>query len=330
MNQTTSRVFCVEGVQLAADADAAYFDLGADLRTLERYIEEHEARLCIIDPMSAYLPDKNSHNNADIRSVLGPLAGLAERQRCAVVAVTHLNKATSMRAMYRAIGSIGFVAQARMAWVVCRDPKIEVLRLLLPLKSNLAKQAPGMAFAIMASDIPEVGRVAWSDGPVDRDVDEVLGGGSGRGHCKRDEAKAWLRDYLSDGPVAQRDIEAAAKDEGFSLGTLRRAKKDLGLSSPRQGYGKSGNFLWALPSGGSTDAHTCATAKCAPMDDGPENADSVIHAQRLEDAHLCADDSADRTEILVLKDRLSRTDDPEQRAMIQTEIDDIRDALARG
>ena len=48
----------------------------------------------VIDPITAYLGGTDSHKNADVRAVLAPLAELASRNRAAIVAVHHLNKAT--------------------------------------------------------------------------------------------------------------------------------------------------------------------------------------------------------------------------------------------
>jgi hypothetical protein len=51
-----------------------------------------DCRLVVIDPISAYCRKADSHKNADIRGLLGPLAELAQRAHVAVFAVTHLNK----------------------------------------------------------------------------------------------------------------------------------------------------------------------------------------------------------------------------------------------
>lgn len=44
-----------------------------------------------------------------------------------------------------------------------------------------------------------------------------------------DEAKDFLRDLLSDGPMPATDVHAERKSAGIALGTVRRAKKDLGI-----------------------------------------------------------------------------------------------------
>ena len=241
-----ARIHCVQGVEHSSNGEIAHLDLSEDLRSLERYIQEQQARLCIIDPISAYLCDRNSHNNSDIRGVLGPLASLAERQACAVIAVTHLNKCTAMAAMYRSIGSVAFVAQARMVWAVCRDPHDPDLRLLLPLKSNLTKDAPSLAFRLVDSDTPEIAMVAWSEGPADVDVNDVLGSSEVKNRKQCDEAVDWLQTRLSDGPVDVAELKEAARTCGVAWRTLERAKKTLRVESFRTDFGSAGNHRWRL------------------------------------------------------------------------------------
>jgi RecA-family ATPase len=68
--------------------------------------------LVIIDPISAYLGDTDSHNNTDVRARLSPLAELAERYRVAIVCISHTNKSAGSSAIYRTSGSTAFVAAA--------------------------------------------------------------------------------------------------------------------------------------------------------------------------------------------------------------------------
>ena len=62
----------------------------------------------------AYIAGTDSHNAAEVRQVLSPIATMAENTGAAVVCVHHLNKADgSVNALYRASGSLDFVAAAR-------------------------------------------------------------------------------------------------------------------------------------------------------------------------------------------------------------------------
>ncbi len=132
-------------------------DLTTDLGHIECAIDAAgDCRLVVIDPVSAFLGGTDSHKNAEVRSVLARLSDLAEQKRVAVVAVTHLRKGEGA-AIYRAMGSLAFVAAARAAWAVVKDQDDPQKRLLLPMKNNLAPDVDGLAYRIEASD--------WGDSP---------------------------------------------------------------------------------------------------------------------------------------------------------------------
>ncbi len=86
----------VHGVGEAEDRKIRMFGLHQDLEVLEKALEMlQNCKLVIIDPISAYMGDTDSHKNSDVRSILGPLSDLATKYGVAVVAVSHLNKNAS-------------------------------------------------------------------------------------------------------------------------------------------------------------------------------------------------------------------------------------------
>jgi hypothetical protein len=108
-----SRIISLDG-RLDVDSETGaqrqlWLDLARDIPTIEAAIHSvPDCRLAIIDPVSAYLGRTDSHNNSEIRAVLGPLAELAARSKTAVVCVSHLNKAGNQAAVYRITGSLAF------------------------------------------------------------------------------------------------------------------------------------------------------------------------------------------------------------------------------
>jgi putative DNA primase/helicase len=66
------------------------------------------------------------------------------------------------------------------------------------------------------------------------------------GHTAKREARDFLRERLEGGPVNSDNIIEEAKQEGIAEKTLRRAKKELGVKSRRQG-GTEGAWFWELP-----------------------------------------------------------------------------------
>lgn len=243
-----SRIFFVDGVQRAVDAEQGYFNLDVDMRSLEDCIVQTEARLCVVDPVSAYLGGRDGHSNADIRGLLAPLAGLAARHRCAVLAVTHMNKSAAGMALYRAMGSLAFIAAARIAWLVAKDVDNEQRRLLLPLKSNLIEDPAGRAFQIID------GAVHWFADRVELDADSVLAC-TGQDRTERTAAADWLLELLALGPMPVNDIRRAAEADCHAWRTVERAKTCLGIRSRRDGFGKGARYSWFLPEAADNGNH---------------------------------------------------------------------------
>jgi RecA-family ATPase len=101
------------------------FSLAADLPVLEATITAVQAVLVVIDPLSAYLGKTDSFKDAEVRGLLTPLAALAEKTGVAILAIMHLTKNPAQRAIYRAPGTIGFAAAARVMLAVAapRQPR---------------------------------------------------------------------------------------------------------------------------------------------------------------------------------------------------------------
>ena len=118
-----SAVYLISAVRQGGGKGRRTFNLQADLALLEAAIGQiGNVRLVIIDPVSSYLGKLDSHKNADVRGALEPLGDMASRLRVAVVSITHFSKGAGQSAVNSFIGSIAFVAAARAAFIVTRDP----------------------------------------------------------------------------------------------------------------------------------------------------------------------------------------------------------------
>lgn len=221
-------------------------DLNGDMRALEQRVERlGDVKLLVIDPLTAFLGNTDSHKNADVRAVLAPLGALAEKYSVAVLAVTHLNKGQS-DAIYRVLGSVGFVAAARTVWFVVRDKQQPTRRLMLQGKNNLG-DASGVAFRVESAPGPQgtsVPGVAWESDPVTVGLDEALAPVEGGSQTELERAREFLRSELAAGPMPANQVQAGARANAISEKTLNRAKKDLGVVARKGAF--AGGWNWAL------------------------------------------------------------------------------------
>lgn len=252
-----SRVFILDAVVESYRADGAEvaraFNLKHDLDRLGALLTEiGDVALVVIDPVTAYLGDSDSHVNAEVRALLAPLSDLAVKHGTAVVCVTHLNKGGGSDALMRVTGSMAFVAAARSAWLVAKDPEVESRRLFLPLKNNIGNDETGLAFAVESAEVKsaagliETSRVLWEPHSVTMTANEAMAPqGDPEERSAVDDAKQFLSGLLADGPVPFSQVKADADGAGHSWATIRRAQKALGIESSKVGM-KMG-WEWALP-----------------------------------------------------------------------------------
>ena len=198
-----------------------------------------------LDPVSAYLDGTKSHENAEVRGVLAPLAKLASDHGIAVVVIQHLNKNSGDNAMYRSMGSIGFVAAARAAYIVTKDKDNQDRRLVMPVKNNLAKDTTGLAYSVVESG-NGAPMLVWEPDPVLITADEALGrSDSNEEKTKIEWAKQVLGVVLAKGPVSAAEINREAKQAGISMSTLNRAKDKLDIKPKKTDF--KGGWVWSLP-----------------------------------------------------------------------------------
>ena len=221
------------------------FSLERDIAVLEEAIARNpDTRCVIIDPVSAYMGEKvNTHRDSDVRRVLEPLSRLAARRRVSIVAVMHMRKGGSDKAVYRAMGSLAFVAAARMAWLVTRDAEDKELRLLLPVKCNLCETPEGLAFRI-----EEPGVLQWQAYTPTITADEAVEEQKPKRTSKRTLAVQWMREALKNGPVESDTLKAEAQRLGICWRTLCRGLDDVGneIQPFKVVDGESTRYYWRL------------------------------------------------------------------------------------
>jgi hypothetical protein len=216
-----------------------------DVASLEKaLVSINDCRLIIIDPIGSFLgADADAHRDNEVRAVLAPLAMLAERYKVAVLIIAHIRKASGGHADDLVLGSRAFTGLARAVWHVTRDPDNKHRRLMLPGKSNIAKESTGLAFTI-----EDPGCVCWEPAPVDQNADEALAlsqGTTGPEPEARKAAAEWLIELLAFGPIASADVQQAARDARLGWRAVRRAAESLGIKARKAEFG--GPWQWHLP-----------------------------------------------------------------------------------
>jgi len=222
----------------------------ADLDVIEKAIVEHRPALVIVDPIIAYVAGRDTHKANEVRSLLAPLDALAEKHKTAVLAIRHLNKGTG-KASYRGQGSIDFLAACRCAFLAGEDPDNPGQKVLCHIKANLGPKTPSLTYTI------DGGCFLWGQEST-LTAEQILAVPVDAGErTKLDEAKGFLQDILSSGPVASSEVEEEAKGAGIAPATLKRAKTVLAVRAKKASFG--GGWIWTLPdrSGSSNpeDAH---------------------------------------------------------------------------
>lgn len=287
------------------ERERRFFSLKLDLPVLERAIESiDDCKLVVIDPISAFTGGTDTHNNADVRGLLAPLAELAQRYGAAIVGVTHLNKGAG-QAMYRIMGSLAFTAAARSVLAVAKDQDDPLRRLVMPVKNNLGNDLTGLAYKIGTDAANGAPVVQWEPDAITESIDEVLEQDSGYGVTASllDDAKDWLGDALSEGARETTELQKKAKMAGHAWATVKRAKTALKVKPFKKGF--SGVWAWRLP-----DAKGAESPKMLkePQDAHPKSMSTFDDFEHLREheAEYRSMPQEDRTESVVLPLKLNK------------------------
>lgn len=292
-NADLSRIFILDAVREISEKGEQQergFNLSKDIPRLGELLEKlNDVALVVIDPISAYLGDTDSHKNADVRALLTPLTKLAEQYSVAVVCVSHLNKGgASSEALMRVTGSLAFVAASRAAFVIAKDPQNMRRRVFLPAKNNIGNDQSGLAFSIesvlLQGDIT-TSHIRWEAKAVtDMTADQALAPDLPGENTGQDVAVEWLRDLLENGPISAKEVKNHADQAGLAWATVRRAKTQLNIKPAKTRF--DGGWEWALPK-----VSTTPTPESLSTLGGNEHLREITERNTVfEDDHLTKND----------------------------------------
>ena len=241
-----SRVVVLDAV-VEASGRERLLQLATDLPKLEKLIDEVKPELVIINPLSAYFGTVlDSYRDTDVRAVLAPLVKLAETRQVGILGIMHVGKSTDRQARHRVLGSVAFTNAARLVFAIGPDPEDPERRLLLPVKANLCREAPTLAFRL--EDAHGVAMVVWESGPVENvTADSVLAGKRSSGDEDQEDAESVIGMLLD---TEEWPLDAkVALETGRALGiherTMRRAARKLGIDVRKSGF--RGGWRWHRP-----------------------------------------------------------------------------------
>ena len=205
-------------------------------RTIDIALDMSGAKVLIIDPIQAFMGSRTDMNKAnEVRETLRPVGELAEKYKCSIILIGHLNKAQGLNSIYRGIGSMDFTAISRSILLVGRHKEDSGLRVFVHNKSSLGPQGPSQAFRLDGANGFE-----WVDGYDDVTPDDILYASrnqKARTETKLDMAITFLKSYFTDHTeVEAKKIQEMAKNKNICKRTLDEAKKYIpGLGSDKKG-----------------------------------------------------------------------------------------------
>jgi hypothetical protein len=265
-----SKVHILTGTKMANSEVENHFDLTRDVAALRRALADHpNVKVLIIDPLTAYLGATKAKENAEIRNALAPLVKLIEEAGVLCIGNTHLNKREGTKAAYRILDSIAFTAVGRLVHLVIKDADNPDNRKFICDKTNIGHRPLGLTFIIQPHDITSskgevigTSRICWGASYVDETADQAMMS-EDKDPTATDDAIAFLKIVLADGPMLAADIEVEAKaarvlgqnEDIAQSRPYRSARKRLGIveRAIRRGRALSGVSICVVMSaaGGS-------------------------------------------------------------------------------
>ena len=205
-------------------------------------VEQCDAKLLILDPMSSYIGDDCSMNNAnETRAEFNHLIAVAKDTGCAIVIIAHMNKAKDTSPLYRTNGSIDIAGAARSILAITRTANSAnpAERYLVQVKSNLAPMGSAILFEVADKGVNFLDELEMTA----EDAFAATAPRMGRPNDREEAATAFIRSLLDGGRQLASDCEAKLEGAGFKKSTYKKAKKKAGVHSVKDGFA----WYWTLP-----------------------------------------------------------------------------------
>ncbi len=219
----------------------------ADISILQEAVQQTQAKLLIIDPVQAYLPDRMDMNKMEqITALMKTLQRFAMENQLSILLVRHLAKGTKERSAYKGMGSMAFYTSARSVLVCAERTELAEQRdglftrrfAVAHPKNNVGQKGPAIEFELQKDSF------VWR-GTADLTADDLLTSlpADGVSPSAIQEAKTFLISTLRSGPLPIGEIRKHARKVGVPELALTVAKTELQVASTDEGSG----WIWTLP-----------------------------------------------------------------------------------
>lgn len=202
----------------------------SDISLIDKALVKTGARLIVIDPIQSYIgAQTDMHRANETRPVLDGLSKLATQHNAAVLLIRHLSKAGTGRAIHRGLGSIDLTGAVRTELLAGTTP--DGTRVFCQIKNNVGEFGKSLGYEITGD-----GDFRWTGETALKASDLFAPEHSADEDSPRADAIQFLRDKLKDGARPSKEMEELAEREGIASRTLKRAMKQIGVVSRKEGF----------------------------------------------------------------------------------------------
>ena len=191
---------------------------------LEKVLRHFHPALCVFDPVQGFVPPNiNMGSRNEMRDCMAPLISVGEEIETTSLIVCHTNKRRGASGRDR-------IADSADLWDISRSVMMagfteeQGVRYLSNEKNNYTQLQETILFTIDDSgQIQKVG-TSWK-----RDREYMQDTETAKSAPKREECKAFIMKTLNEagGAMPTADLDAKAKQAGYSFSSLKRAKAEL-------------------------------------------------------------------------------------------------------
>jgi hypothetical protein len=212
------------------DAAGLPFTIATDADELTDKLADHPVSLVIIDPLDSHLgAGIDSHKKAEVQATIEHMARFAQRLRCGVLGLGHLNKAPIRDLLVRVVGSVGFTASVRSVLAIGEHPDNQTDTVCVLAKANMTNRRDVPMVRFHVGQAIDTARIEMVGEEPSIDANALLGIDADS-RSKVDAAYDWLDQVLAAGPVGWPDLKAGADARGHSKWALHEARKRYGAS----------------------------------------------------------------------------------------------------